>query len=105
MSRLTTTLMNAVPRLVIAGPIHRLMSGRCLTLHMTGRRTGRRYHLPVAYRDTLDASVEALRALVTIPGYPKAAGIRRIGGTVAEADLRRAAHDRVTLAIEIGEPT
>ncbi len=51
MSRLTSTLKNAVPRLVLASPIHRLMSARYATLHFTGRTTGRSSHVPVAYRE------------------------------------------------------
>lgn len=143
MSHFTSTAINAVPRLVLASPIHRLMSGRYATLHFTGRKSRQSYHVPVAYRDqpvaggivvstdsdwwrniadgepftvTLrgqrraatagrleqDASVEAVRGLVTIPGYTKAAGIPRVNGEVAEADLVRAATDRVVLAITLG---
>lgn len=49
MSRLISTLMNAVPRMVLASPAHRLMSNRYATLHFRGRKTGRGYHVPVAY--------------------------------------------------------
>lgn len=143
MSRLLSALANAMPRLVLAGPAHRLMSSRYATLHFTGRKTGRNYHVPVAYRSdqgrlvvstdsawwrniadgraftitlrgqrldaaaTLldhDESVQALRALVKVPGYTKAAGIPRAGDEVAETDLVRAASERVVLAIDLGEP-
>lgn len=143
MSQLIGTLMNAVPRLVLASPAHRLLSGRYATLHFTGRKTGRRYHVPVAYRGeqdrvvvstdsawwcniadgqaftiTLrgrhlhaaasrlgqDESVVALRELVQVPRYTKAAGIARTDGEVAEADLVRAADERIVLAITLGRP-
>lgn len=140
-SRLLGTLMNAVPRLVLASPSHQLMSGRYATLHFIGRKSARRYHVPVAYRGgqdrivlatdsawwhniadgqaftvtfrgqrhdatatrlDYDESVEALRELVKVPGYSKAAGIPRTDGEVAEADLVRAANERVVRAIDLG---
>lgn len=145
MSRLTHILMNAVPRMVLASPAHHLMSGRYATLHFTGRRSGRNYHVPVAYRadtDTdgivvstdsawwrnigdgeaftvtlrgrhrgataqrldRDASVDALRDLVTIPGYAKAADIPRIDGNVTDEALQQAADDRVVLTLTIEDP-
>lgn len=49
-ARQRTALMNAVPLLVLTTPlIHRLMSRRYLVLRFTGRVSGRRYTLPVAY--------------------------------------------------------
>lgn len=44
-----TIMMNAVPRLLLASPVHRLLSGRYLMLEFTGRTTGRTYATPVAY--------------------------------------------------------
>ena len=48
MSRLSR-LANAVPALVLASPLHRLLSGRYALVEFTGRRTGARYRTPVAY--------------------------------------------------------
>ena len=143
MSRFITSVTNTVPRLVLASPMHRLMSKYYVTLHFTGRKSGRRYHLPVAYVDTGDGLVistdsgwwrniaggqaftvtfrrrrhkatasplendealDALRKLVELPGYTKAAGIERINGEVAENELVRAAGERIVLAIDVGEP-
>jgi deazaflavin-dependent oxidoreductase (nitroreductase family) len=42
-------LANAVPALVLASPLHRLLSARYALLEFTGRRTGVRYRTPVAY--------------------------------------------------------
>lgn len=89
MSHRLSTLMNAVPRLVLASPAHRLMSSRYAT----------------ATRLNHDDSVEALRGLVKVPGYTKAAGISRTDGEVAETDLVRAANERIVLAIDLGAPS
>jgi deazaflavin-dependent oxidoreductase (nitroreductase family) len=42
-------LANAVPALVLASPLHRLLSGRYALVEFAGRRTGVRYRTPVAY--------------------------------------------------------
>lgn len=53
-----STLMNAVPTLILRTPLlHRLLSGRYLLLTFTGRSTGRRYRTPVAYRLTREGLV------------------------------------------------
>lgn len=134
----TSTLTNAVPLLILSGPGHRLMSRRYAVLHFTGRRTGRRYRVPVAYRwsdeaivistdsgwwvnllggrrfsvrlagrrhtatarrITGTAAAQALADLVTIPGYSRAAGIRRERGQVTSAELNRAAAARYVLRL------
>lgn len=144
MTRWSSTLMNAVPRLVLASPAHRLMSGRYATLHLTGRRSGTKYNIPIAYRAdpvrpgrllistdsgwwrniadgqpfTLtfegrrrsarasvvsgDEAIDALRALITVPGYAKAADIVRTNGVVTEHALAQAAQERRVLAIDLG---
>lgn len=133
-----STLMNLMPRLILAGPLHRLMSSRYAVLELTGRRSGRRYVLPVAYQERdgrlwastdsgwwvnavdgrpfhvrlrgrryaatahrvdQDTARTALRGLVTIPGYAKAAGIERVAGVVSPDALDRAAAERAVLAI------
>jgi len=40
---------NAVVLSVLRSPLHRLLSGRLLSITVLGRRTGRRYTIPVAY--------------------------------------------------------
>lgn len=138
-----TSLMNAMPRLVLSSPAHRLLSGRYLVLEFTGRKTGRVYSTPVAYRQHGDRllistdspwwrnlaggesvtvrlrgvrrvgtsvqvtgteAVDALRELATIRGYPRAAGMTRVGGVVPDAEIVSAADRRVVLAIELAGP-
>lgn len=45
---------NPLTRLMLAGPLHGLMSGRLLLVAFTGRKTGRSYMTPVSY--VLDGS-------------------------------------------------
>lgn len=42
-------LLNLFPKAILRSPLHPLMSRRFLILSFNGRKTGRRYHLPVAY--------------------------------------------------------
>jgi hypothetical protein len=43
------TFMNPVVRAVLRSPLHVAVDNAMLILHVTGRRTGRRYDIPVAY--------------------------------------------------------
>lgn len=43
------TLMNPLVRGLLASPLHGIVDPALLTLHVTGRRTGRRYDIPVGY--------------------------------------------------------
>jgi hypothetical protein len=45
------TLVNPLIRGVLASPLHAAVDAGLLTLHLTGRRTGRRYDIPVSYVD------------------------------------------------------
>jgi hypothetical protein len=45
------TLMNPLVRGLLASPLHAAVDAGLLTLHLTGRRTGRRYDIPVSYID------------------------------------------------------
>jgi hypothetical protein len=42
-------VLNAVMRVLLRSPLHRLRSSRVLLLEFTGRRSGRSYCLPVSY--------------------------------------------------------
>jgi hypothetical protein len=42
-------MVNHFPRLILLSPLHRLLSRHFLVLAFRGRKTGRRYELPVAY--------------------------------------------------------
>jgi len=45
------TLMNSLVRGLLASPLHCAVDSVLLTLHLVGRRTGRRYDIPVGYVD------------------------------------------------------
>lgn len=94
------TLVNLVPRLVLSGPGHRLMSRRYLLLDFTGRRSGRRYVLPVAYvadGATLQISTDSRWRVnvdrgqpfhVVLGGTRRSARARRVAGPAAVSALR-----------------
>lgn len=44
----------------------------------------------------------AMRALLAIPGYARAAGIERTGGTISAEKIAQAAAQRTVIAIELG---
>ena len=48
-ARFRAHVVNPVLRVLLRSPAHRLLSGSVLLLQYTGRRTGRRYGLPVMY--------------------------------------------------------
>ena len=53
-------IVNPVVMAILRSPAHRILSGRLVVLHLTGRRSGRRFALPVLFRrdgDTLTVSV------------------------------------------------
>lgn len=52
-------LANPVMRRLLHSPLHALASSQLLLLHFTGRRTGRRYTVPVGYHD-LDGVLSVL---------------------------------------------
>jgi hypothetical protein len=41
--------LNQFPKAILRSPVHPVMSRRFLLLTFQGRKTGRRYHLPLAY--------------------------------------------------------
>lgn len=48
------TAVNPLVRLALRSPLHRLLDGSVLILHVTGRRTGRCYDIPVGFTDLGD---------------------------------------------------
>mgnify|MGYP000005730113 CR=1 FL=1 len=42
-------VVNPVVRAVLRSPLHRAADGAVLVLHLTGRRTGRRYDIPLGF--------------------------------------------------------
>lgn len=54
-------LGNPLVRLLLGSPLHGMLDGSFLVLHLTGRKTGRRYDIPVGYVD-----LEGRLAVVTV---------------------------------------
>jgi hypothetical protein len=60
---MTTTVKRSVPpaalikmgnplvRMLLGSPLHAMLDDSVLVLHLTGRKTGRPYHIPVGYLD------------------------------------------------------
>ncbi|MGW4060806.1 nitroreductase/quinone reductase family protein [Amycolatopsis sp. NPDC004747] len=49
------TAMNSLVRAIAGSRLHRLLDANVLILHLTGRRTGRHYDIPVGFADLDDA--------------------------------------------------
>jgi hypothetical protein len=54
-------VINPAARLLLRSPVHRLLDPTVLLLHVTGRKTGRRYDIPIGY-----TSVSGRLILVTV---------------------------------------
>jgi hypothetical protein len=52
---------NPLVRMLLVSPLHGVLDGSFLVLHLTGRKTGRRYNIPVGYVD-----MEGRLAVVTV---------------------------------------
>lgn len=70
--------INPVVRLLLRSPLHRLVDPSVLLLHVTGRKTGRVYHIPVGY-----AGFDGRLFIVTIAGWR----VNLRGGTDVEVTL------------------
>ena len=53
-------VLNAVMRILLRSPLHRLRSGRVVLLGFRGRRSGRRYLMPVSYWEPRPSQVVCL---------------------------------------------
>ena len=62
--RVLVRLANPFVRLLLRSPAHGLLDASFLLLHVTGRKTGRRYDIPVGYAD-LDGRL----TVVTVAGW------------------------------------
>lgn len=47
-------LFNNIPKLLLRSPLHRLMSDKVLLLSFSGRKSGKRYTLPLSYAQSGD---------------------------------------------------
>jgi hypothetical protein len=70
---------NPVVRLFLGSPLHGVLDGSFLVLHLNGRKTGRRYDIPVGYVD-----MEGKLAVVTVAGWR----VNLRGGAGVEVTLR-----------------
>jgi hypothetical protein len=53
-------VLNAVTRVLLRSPLHGLRSGRVVLIEYRGRRSGKRYRLPVSYWERVPAEVVCL---------------------------------------------
>ena len=94
-------LSNLAPTLLLRSPLHRLLSRRFLLLTYRGRRTGRSYTLPAAYRRrgdelilTTDSSwwrnfTDPSPVTVRVAGHPRSGTARAIRDPRQVADALR----------------
>jgi hypothetical protein len=66
-------------RMLLGSPLHRLLDDFFLVLHLTGRKTGRRYDIPVGYVD-----MEGKLTVVTVARWR----VNLRGGADVEVTLR-----------------
>ena len=70
---------NPLVRMLLGSPLHRVLDDSFLVLHLTGRKTGRRYDIPVGYVD-----VEGRLTVVTVARWR----VNVRGGADVEVTLR-----------------
>ncbi len=85
-----TKMGNPVVSLLLRSPMHGVLDSAVLLLHVTGRKTGRRYDIPVGYTE-----VDGRLTIVTIAGWR----VNLRGGGDVEVTMRgcrRAMHALLT---------
>jgi hypothetical protein len=70
---------NPLVRMLLGSPLHGVLDDSFLVLHLTGRKTGRRYDIPVGYVD-----MEGKLAVVTVARWR----VNLRGGADVEVTLR-----------------
>ena len=70
---------NPLVRMLLGSPLHRMLDDSVLVLHLTGRKTGRRYDIPVGYMD-----MDGKLAVVTVARWR----VNLRGGADVEVTLR-----------------
>jgi len=70
---------NPLVRMLLGSPLHGVLGDSFLVLHLTGRKTGRRYDIPVGYVD-----MEGKLAVVTVSRWR----VNLRGGADVEVTLR-----------------
>lgn len=82
---------NPLVRMILGSPLHRMLDHSLLVLHVTGRKTGHRYHIPVAYVD-----MAGELAIVTVARWR----VNLRGGADVEVTLRGGVHPMHALVTE-----
>lgn len=101
---------NPVARLLLRSPVHGLIDQSVLLLHVTGRKTGRTYHIPIAYTGIDDrlVLVTVARWRVNLRGGADVAvtrhGVRRPMRALLDEDPASVAVAYQTLIDHIGWP-
>ena len=84
-------MSNPVLRVLLRSPLHGALDSSVLLLHVTGRKTGRRYDIPVNYAD-----IDGRLTVVTIAAWR----INLRGGADVEVTLRGCRRPMHALLIE-----
>jgi hypothetical protein len=78
---LLNRIINPVVRLLIRSPLHRLVSQRIALITYTGRRSGRRYTIPVGYQ------LAGTQLTITVGSPERKVWWRNLRGTGAPVEL------------------
>jgi hypothetical protein len=91
--RLLNEVINPLVRLLIRSPLHPLISQRIALITFTGRRSGRRYTIPVA--DQLNGA----RLTITVGSPERKVWWRNLSGSGAPVELVVRGHPRSGRAV------
>jgi F420H(2)-dependent quinone reductase len=87
-------LVNPIVRAALTSPLHRALDGTLLMVHITGRKSGRRYDIPVGY-------VDVDGRLIIVTQHPWRANVR--GG--ADIEVTQGGRRRPARAVLDEDPT
>jgi hypothetical protein len=76
---------NPLVRMLLSSPLHGMLDDSFVVLHLTGRKTGRRYDIPVGYVD-----MEGKLTVVTVARWGQPARRSRRRGDAARAPAAHA---------------
>jgi F420H(2)-dependent quinone reductase len=79
--RLLNGFINPLVRLLIRSPLHPLVSRRIALITFTGRRSGRRYTIPVGYQ------LDGARLTITVGSPERKVWWRNLSGSGAPVEL------------------
>jgi F420H(2)-dependent quinone reductase len=90
---LLNRVINPLVRLLIRSPLHPLVSRRIALITFTGRRSGRRYTIPVGYQ------IAGTRLTITVGSPERKVWWRNLRGTGAPVELVVRGHPRSGRAV------